>query len=70
MIVTTADRVVQPNSQLALARAIPGAQIYWVSGDHGVAAYRPEMFTPALITACLSVAGEVERQPPTAVSRP
>ncbi len=70
VIVTTADTIVQPTSQLALARAIPGAQIYRVSGDHGAAAYRPKMFMPTLLAACLSVAGEVQRQPPTALSRP
>ena len=55
---------------VALAQSIPGAQIFRVSGDHRVAADRPKLFTPTLLAACLSVAGEIQRQPPTAVSRP
>jgi 3-oxoadipate enol-lactonase len=70
VIVTTADDVVPPNSQLALAGAIPGAEIYRVSGDHGVPADRPGILTPVLIAACRSVAGQADSRPPAPLSRP
>jgi 3-oxoadipate enol-lactonase len=70
VIVTTADRVVPPNSQLALADAIPAARVYRVTGDHGVPGDRPRVFAPVLIAACQSVAGQADTRPSTRVSRP
>jgi 3-oxoadipate enol-lactonase len=64
VIVTTADNVVPPTSQLALAGAIQGADTYRVSGDHGVPADRPGILTPVLIAACRSVAAAPDRRPP------
>jgi 3-oxoadipate enol-lactonase len=70
VLVTTADHVVPPESQLALAGAIPGAQIYRVTGDHGIPADRPKVFTPVLITACQAVVQQAGPRPPAPVSRP
>jgi 3-oxoadipate enol-lactonase len=70
VIVTTEDAVVSLDSQLGLARAIPGAEIYRVSGEHGVPADRPRVFAPILIAACQSVAGQADMPLPTSVARP
>jgi 3-oxoadipate enol-lactonase len=60
VVVTTEDHVVAPESQLALARTIPDAQVFLVAGDHGVCAMRPDRFVPALTAACLHVARQAE----------
>ena len=70
VVVTTADTVVAPSSQLALAAAIPGAEIYRVDGDHGVPGDRPGILTPVLIAACLSVAGQADPRPPAPAAHP
>jgi len=70
VVVTTADGIVPPSSQLALADAIPGARVYRVTGDHGVPGERPRVFGPALMAACLSIAGQADTRPPVPVSRP
>jgi len=59
VVMTDADRVVSPASQLGLAHAIPGAELFTVQGDHGVCATDPAAFVPALVAACLSVARRV-----------
>lgn len=56
VVVTTQDRVVDPARQRALARAIPGATVFEVAGDHGVCLVGPERFVPELLRACESVA--------------
>lgn len=60
VVVTTADRVVAPESQLALAESIPGAQVFQVHGDHGVCALRPDRFVPVLTAACQHVARQAQ----------
>lgn len=55
-VVTTADVLVPPDRQRALARAIPGATLHAVDGDHGVF-LDPARFPPALVGACRAVCG-------------
>jgi 3-oxoadipate enol-lactonase len=57
VVVTVRDVLVPPERQLALARAIPGATVHPVDGDHG-AFLDPDQFPPALVEACRAVAGE------------
>jgi pimeloyl-ACP methyl ester carboxylesterase len=56
VIVTTRDRIVPAGRQLRLARAIPGASVHEVPADHGVCINAPQLFAPALLEACWSVA--------------
>jgi pimeloyl-ACP methyl ester carboxylesterase len=56
VVMTTADTVVPPSSQLALAASVPEAEVYRVDGDHGVCARQPRRFVPVLTAACLLVA--------------
>ena len=56
VVVSTEDQVVDPRHQLSLARAISGASVHPVSGDHGVCVARPELFVPTLVDACELVA--------------
>ena len=65
VVVTGSDRIVAPTRQLALARTIPGAQVFRVEGDHTVCATDPGRFVPVLSAACLSVArqGQANRRP-------
>jgi 3-oxoadipate enol-lactonase len=60
VVVTTVDRVVAPESQLALAETIPNAQVFAVHGDHGVCAARPDRFVPVLTAACQHVARQAQ----------
>ena len=41
VVITTRDHVVPPARQLALARAIPGASVCYVDGDHGACINAP-----------------------------
>ena len=56
VVVTTRDSIVPMNRQLKLARAIPGATVHAVDADHGVCINAPQLFAPALLEACWSVA--------------
>jgi pimeloyl-ACP methyl ester carboxylesterase len=56
VVVTTRDRIVPAGRQLRLARAIPGASVHEVEADHGVCISAPQLFAPALLEACWSVA--------------
>jgi len=56
VVVTTRDRIVPASRQLRLARAIPGASVHEVRADHGVCINAPQLFAPALLEACWSVA--------------
>jgi hypothetical protein len=42
--------------QLRLARAVTGASVHAVDADHGVCINAPQLFAPALLEACWSVA--------------
>ena len=54
VVITTRDRVVPPDRQLQLARAIPGATLHYVDGDHGACINAPPLFARALLEACWS----------------
>jgi len=56
VVVTTRDRIVPASRQRRLAQAIPGATVHEVPGDHGVCINAPQLFAPALLEACWSVA--------------
>ena len=56
VVVTTRDHIVPAGRQLRLARAIPGATVHEVPADHGVCINEPQLFAPALLEACWSVA--------------
>ena len=56
VVVTTRDRIVSASRQLRLARAIPGASVHEIHADHGVCINAPQLFAPALLEACWSVA--------------
>lgn len=49
------DTLVSPRRQVALARAIPGATLYPVQGDHTVCATHPHRFGPVLLDALADV---------------
>jgi len=55
VVVTARDRLVPVTRQLRLARAIPGASVHEVDGDHAVCLTRPQLFAQALLQACWSV---------------
>jgi 3-oxoadipate enol-lactonase len=56
VVATLDDGLVAPARQLAMARAIPGATLHPIHGDHAVCVARPGVFVPALLDACRSVA--------------
>jgi pimeloyl-ACP methyl ester carboxylesterase len=64
VVVTEADRVVPPQGQLALAAGIPGAEVFPVTGDHGVCAAGASRFVPVLVAACRRVAGRAASPAP------
>jgi 3-oxoadipate enol-lactonase len=57
VVVTAQDVLVPPDRQEALARAIPGATVHRVEGDHGAPVSAPDRFVPALLAACREVTG-------------
>jgi len=56
VVVTTQDRIVPPSRQRKLAAAIPGASVHEVDADHAACITAPQVFAPALLGACWSVA--------------
>jgi 3-oxoadipate enol-lactonase len=56
VVVTEDDRIVPPANQLAMAAAIPDAEVFGVPGDHAVCGSNPDRFVPVLVAACRSVA--------------
>ncbi|HYB87540.1 MAG TPA: alpha/beta hydrolase [Streptosporangiaceae bacterium] len=56
VVMTTRDRIVPAARQLGLARSIAGASVHEVDADHGVCINAPQLFAPALLEACWSVA--------------
>ena len=55
VLVHTHDQLVPPRRQRRLADAIPGAETYFVDGDHFVVARHPDRFVPVLLDATASV---------------
>lgn len=56
IVLTERDQLVPPSRQHRLARAIPGATIHPVDGDHVVCSMDPDRFVPVLVDACREVA--------------
>jgi 3-oxoadipate enol-lactonase len=56
VIVTTRDELVPVERQRKLAASIPGAEVFEVEGDHSACVSRADLFVPALVAACRSVA--------------
>ena len=54
VVITARDRVVPPDRQLELARAIPGASVHHLDADHGACINAAQLFAPALLEACWS----------------
>ena len=52
VVMTARDRVVPPDRQLMLARAVPGASVHRVDADHGACVNAPQLLAPALLEAC------------------
>lgn len=61
VLVTRHDRVVPPSRQMRLARALPGAEVVEVDGDHDVFLAAPGAFAHALADACLAVTTPASR---------
>ena len=62
VLVTRHDQVVPPSRQMRLARALPGAEVVEVDGNHDVFLDAPGAFAHALTAACLA-AVTVQSQP-------
>jgi 3-oxoadipate enol-lactonase len=65
VVVTEADQVVPPASQVAMAEAIPGAEVFRVAGNHAVCAAGAARFVPVLVSACRGVARRAATAPPS-----
>jgi 3-oxoadipate enol-lactonase len=59
VVAVMGDTMVSPRRQVALARAIPGATVHPVQGDHTVCVVDPKQFRTVLLAACADVAGRV-----------
>lgn len=66
VVLTTRDQVVLPDRQRSLARAIAGATVHPVDSGHAACMTDPELFAPALVEACTSVAERAGLLPPHA----
>jgi predicted esterase len=64
IVVTRQDRLIPAWRQLELARALPGATVHDVNGNH-FAFNRLDVFVPALLEACHSVARRATDHDPT-----
>ncbi len=56
VVVTTRDELVPVERQRKLAASIPGAEVFEVDADHAACVARADLFVPALVRACESVA--------------
>jgi pimeloyl-ACP methyl ester carboxylesterase len=59
VVVTARDHFISPARQRKLAAAIPGATVYEVPSDHGACVLGADVFVPALVEACSSVAARL-----------
>jgi pimeloyl-ACP methyl ester carboxylesterase len=56
VVVTARDSLVPPHRQHKLAAALRDATVHPVEADHGACVAAPQLFVPALVAACRSVA--------------
>jgi 3-oxoadipate enol-lactonase len=68
VVVPTSDSLVPVRRQVKLAKAIPGAVLFPVEGDHLAAALAPDRFVPSLVDAALVVAHRARRSGPPLTS--
>jgi pimeloyl-ACP methyl ester carboxylesterase len=61
VVVTRQDRLIPASRQLELARSLPGATVHSVDGNH-FAFSRYNVFVPALLEACQTVARRADDQ--------
>lgn len=59
VVVTTRDRLVRPRKQRALARAIPGAVVFELDGDHDACLVHVERFAAVTLEALRAVGAGV-----------
>ena len=59
VVVTTRDRLVRPRKQRALAKAIPGAVVFQLDGDHDACLVHPEDFAAVTLDALRAVGAGV-----------
>ncbi len=59
MVVTTRDRLVRPRKQRALARAIPGARVFELQGDHDACLVHADHFANVTLAALRAVGAAV-----------
>jgi pimeloyl-ACP methyl ester carboxylesterase len=59
VVVTTRDRLVRPRKQRALARAVPGARVFELAGDHDACLVQAEHFAAVTLEALRTVAAAV-----------
>jgi 3-oxoadipate enol-lactonase len=60
VVATLEDEVVPIERQMAMVTTLEGASVHPIDAGHA-ACYRPDVFVPALIAACRSVADRCER---------
>jgi pimeloyl-ACP methyl ester carboxylesterase len=63
VVVTTLDRMIAPDRQLKLARAIPGATIHPAHAGHSACVVSARKFVPALVEACQTVGERAATSP-------
>ena len=61
VVVTVKDRAIGPQRQIKLANAINGSTIHPAKAGHTACVLGARQFVPALVEACLSVAGRLEQ---------
>jgi 3-oxoadipate enol-lactonase len=62
VIMTTEDRVVDPDRQKILAASIRDAHVYQLAADHDAVFARSHEFVPMLVEACLAVHNDALRK--------
>jgi pimeloyl-ACP methyl ester carboxylesterase len=55
VVVGTKDRVIEPERQFSLARAIPGATVHDVDAGHAMCVLEAEKFVPVVVEAVNTV---------------
>jgi 3-oxoadipate enol-lactonase len=68
VLVHMRDQLVPPRRQLALAHAIPGADVHTVDADHFAPVRNPEAFVPTLVAAAHRVNRRTSRHSPAALA--
>ena len=60
VVVTAKDRLIPPERQRAMARAIPGATVYEAPAGHAACVLRADAFRPAMLAATASVSARLQ----------